>query len=271
MGTQYPDLFAELAKPFDPSEVKVRSQAGRQLHYITARTAMNRLDDVLGPENWSDSYVPTENGTICVLAVTLPDGRVVTKCDAGGDAGMSDQGDNEKSGFSDSFKRACVKFGVGRYLYRDGVPGFVQERLHGQEGVAAVAPQEQAPRDPRRDPRPGDRQHPPQGREPGSDDDRHGGQGQNGGRGHGGPPRSGKALFAWTKDREQEHAVSLLKYLNGWAKLQEFPGRMIDFTPEQVELAYREAVRKLEAVRNGHESADDRRPTALGDDRYEGL
>src|SRR3954453_5822697 len=52
--TQHPDLFAALAAPFDPSEIKNRSQSGRQLHYITARTAMNRLDAVLGPENWWD-------------------------------------------------------------------------------------------------------------------------------------------------------------------------------------------------------------------------
>jgi len=52
--TQFPDLFAALAAPFEPQEVRVRSQGGRQLSYITARTAMNRLDDVLGPENWWD-------------------------------------------------------------------------------------------------------------------------------------------------------------------------------------------------------------------------
>jgi hypothetical protein len=52
--TQHSDLFAALAAPFDPDEVKLRAQAGRQLHYVTARTVMNRLDDVLGPENWWD-------------------------------------------------------------------------------------------------------------------------------------------------------------------------------------------------------------------------
>jgi putative DNA primase/helicase len=46
----------------------------------------------------------------------------VTKCDAGGYAGMADSGDDDKSGYSDAFKRAAVKFGVARYLYRDGVP-----------------------------------------------------------------------------------------------------------------------------------------------------
>ena len=127
--TQYPDLFAALAAPFEPHEVKVRSaQAGRQLHYITARTAMNRLDNVLGPENWWDEYVPSENSVLCRLTIRLPDGSTLTKADAGGYAGMADSGDDDKSGFSDAFKRAAAKFGVARYLYRDGVPTFVRER-----------------------------------------------------------------------------------------------------------------------------------------------
>ena len=52
--TQFPELFAALGASFESQTVRVRSQAGRQLHYITARTAMNRLDSVLGPENWWD-------------------------------------------------------------------------------------------------------------------------------------------------------------------------------------------------------------------------
>lgn len=42
--------------------------------------------------------------------------------------------------------------------------------------------------------------------------------------------------------------MGLLKYLNQWAKLQEFPGRMIDWDAEQVSLAYHEATRKLQAI-----------------------
>src|SRR5215207_6903858 len=134
--TQHPDLFAALAAPFDPSEVKIRSQSSRQLHYITARTAMNRLDSVLGPENWWDRYVPGENSVLCELTIRLPDGSTLTKSDAGGYAGMADSGDDDKSGYSDAFKRAAVKFGVARYLYRDGVPTFVHP------SVAAVDHQE---------------------------------------------------------------------------------------------------------------------------------
>src|SRR4051794_41804956 len=108
---QYPDLFAALAAPFENHEVKLRSASnGKQLHYITARTAMNRLDSVLGPENWWDEYIPGTNSVLCRLSIRLPDGSTLTKADAGGYAGMADSGDDDKSGYSDAFKRAAVKF-----------------------------------------------------------------------------------------------------------------------------------------------------------------
>ena len=88
---------------------------------------MNRLDDVLGPENWWDDFVPLEHSVICRMTIRLPDGTILTKCDAGGYAGLADPGDDDKSGFADAFKRTAVKFGVGRYLYRDGIPRFASE------------------------------------------------------------------------------------------------------------------------------------------------
>lgn len=226
--TKHSDLFAALAAPFDASEVKVRSQSSRMLHYITARTVMNRLDSVLGPENWWDRYVPGPNSVLCELTVRLPDGSTLTKSDAGGYAGMADQGDDDKSGYSDAFKRAAVKFGVARYLYRDGVPGFVQERNGTAEPVAAAAPAPTARASAAAAGAVAAAEAP--------------------GNGHTVPPKSGKALFAWTKEQEQRHAVGLLKYLNGWAKLQEFPGRMVDWDGEQVSLAYSEACRKLHSI-----------------------
>lgn len=122
--TKFPQLFDALCAEFLPHEIKRRRQANRELPYITARTAMNRLDEVLGPENWSDEYTPHEKSVECRLTITLPDGTKLTKCDSGGYAGMQDEGDDEKSGYSDAFKRACVKFGVGRHLYGDGIPRF---------------------------------------------------------------------------------------------------------------------------------------------------
>jgi hypothetical protein len=231
--TQFPDLFAALAAPFDPQEVRVRSQAGRQLHYITTRTAMNRLDDVLGPENWWDEYAPGENSVMCRLTVRLPDGQTITKADAGGYAGMPDSGDDDKSGFSDAFKRAASKFGVGRYLYRDGVPAFVRERE-----PAAAAPAANGAANGTHEPAPAS--NPERLRSSAPRDQ---------------APKTGRALFAWTKEQEQRHEVGLLKYLNSWAKLQDFPGRMVDWDAEQVALGYTEAIRKLQTIGQGSSEA----------------
>ena len=232
--TQYPDLFAALAAPFDPKEVRVRSQAGRDIQYITARTAMNRLDTVLGPENWWDDYLPGENSVLCRLTIRLPDGSTVTKSDAGGHAGMADQGDDEKSGFSDAFKRAAVKFGVSRYLYRDGVPYYGTEQAPQQ---THHEPQ-QRPNDWRERAGVQPPQPPQEQRQEGS----------NGQRQSDGPPRTGRALFAWIKEQETKHDIGLLKYINGWAKLQELPSRVVDWDAEQTALGLREAERKLAAV-----------------------
>jgi hypothetical protein len=63
-----------------------------------------------------------------------------------------------------------------------------------------------------------------------------------------GGPRNGRELFAWIKQVEQQHEVGMLRYVNSWAKLQEFPGRMVDWDSDQVALAYQEAARKLKAI-----------------------
>jgi hypothetical protein len=120
--TQFRDIFAALAEPFRAPELKSKpGKGGGTFFYITSRTAMNRLDDVLGPENWWDGYEVGRKSVVCVLTIRLPDGSLLTKRDAGGSAGLSDEGDDEKSAYSDAFKRAAVKFGVARHIYRDGV------------------------------------------------------------------------------------------------------------------------------------------------------
>lgn len=144
--TRFPDVFARLADRFAKDQIYNRPQGNTKLYYITARTVMNRLDDVLGPENWWDEYEPREHSVVCRLTIRLPDGTTLTKCDAGGGAGMKDEGDDAKSAFSDAFKRAAVKFGVGRYLYEDGVPQFVRDTLAaGQTPPKATQSDEKLP------------------------------------------------------------------------------------------------------------------------------
>ncbi len=226
--TQFPDLFAALAAPFSAQETRARTHGGRQVQYITARTAMNRLDSVLGPENWWDEYIPGESSVLCRLTVRLPDGSTLTKADAGGYAGMPDQGDDDKSGFSDAFKRAAVKFGVGRYLYRDGVPAYRSDEAGSKPHDSKVSHESS--------PIPSRSSEPPAPEAEATDRK---------------APRSGRALFAWTKEQEQRHEVGLLRYLNRWAKFQEFPGRMVDWDADQVNQAYVEAIRKLQSISVG--------------------
>lgn len=231
--TRYPDLFEALAAPFADDEVKVRNESGRSYHYITARTAMNRLDTVLGPENWWDEYVPGENSVLCRLSVRLPDGRTLTKSDAGGYANMKDQGDDDKSGFSDAFKRTCVKFGIARYLYRDGVPDF-RSAAAADEPAAVQA----------------DRPAPPPVSQP--EGPRHEPTGQRPQQPHrGGVPRDGRALYKWAKDRQEETGKEVFKWLQSWGKLQDYPPRVVDWNPDQVANGWDAANKKLEASANG--------------------
>lgn len=114
---------AALAAFFEPDEVKWKAQAVKNNRalacaYIDARLVEERLDEVVGCENWSDAYDVLSDGSVtCRLAVRFG-GEWVTKTDVGSPSEQPDGGDRMKAAFSDALKRAAVKFGIGRYLYR---------------------------------------------------------------------------------------------------------------------------------------------------------
>lgn len=74
---------------------------------------MDRLDRVMGPAGWERRHPHVEKTTTCELTLILPDGTRVTKTDGAGDTDV----EAEKGSLSDSFKRAAVNWGIGRYLY----------------------------------------------------------------------------------------------------------------------------------------------------------
>jgi len=81
--------------------------------YIDARDLMERLDKVMGIEKWRDSYRRDSNGRlICTLELKFEDEWVAKE-----DTGTEGNYEKEKSEFSDAFKRAGVKWGIGRFLY----------------------------------------------------------------------------------------------------------------------------------------------------------
>ena len=117
------ELTEALAAPFDPREVKfkpavVSGNRALALAYVDARVIQDRLDTVLGVSGWQDEYECLPDGSVvCRLRLRLGD-EWITKMDVGGPSEQPDEGDRRKAAFSDSLKRAAVKFGIGRYLYR---------------------------------------------------------------------------------------------------------------------------------------------------------
>lgn len=112
-----------LAEPFAAHELKLKPGvvSGARclaMPYVDARTVMDRLDAVMGVEAWQDDYEPLPDGTVLCRLRLLIGGQWIAKCDAGGPSEQPDAGDRRKAAVSDALKRAAVKFGIGRYLYR---------------------------------------------------------------------------------------------------------------------------------------------------------
>jgi hypothetical protein len=104
-----------LKRPFEEHEVQWREGYGKNskaLAYITARTAQNRLDKTFTPAGWQVSYDYLGDRMICTVSCLIK-GNWISKSDGAGDTGI----EGEKGGISDSFKRACVAWGIARYLY----------------------------------------------------------------------------------------------------------------------------------------------------------
>ncbi|HJT77367.1 MAG TPA: Rad52/Rad22 family DNA repair protein [Gemmataceae bacterium] len=116
-------IMKALAAPFDLTEVKfkpavVSGNRALALAYVDARVIQDRLDEVLGVTGWQDDYECLPDGSVVCRLRLKVGGEWLTKVDVGGPSEQPDEGDRRKAAFSDALKRAAVKFGVGRYLYR---------------------------------------------------------------------------------------------------------------------------------------------------------
>lgn len=134
------DLFERLSAPFPPDKVSWRvgvsnkkkrqretgdnnakATKGQVLAYIDARDVMDRLDEVCGPAGWANRYTHADKKTICEIGLWVDGGMGgdwVWKADGAGESDI----EAEKGALSDSFKRAAVRWGIGRYLYHLPTP-----------------------------------------------------------------------------------------------------------------------------------------------------
>jgi hypothetical protein len=110
------ELMDELAEPFDAERIAWKPQAvsgnrALAIGYADARTYQDRLNEAVRAE-WSDDYEVLDDGAVVLCRLTICG---VTRSDIG-EAPKNDQ-NTATSALVQAFKRACVKFGVGRYLY----------------------------------------------------------------------------------------------------------------------------------------------------------
>ena len=108
----------ELSKPLTIDQIEFRVQSINNGGYATilaykdARVDQQRLDDVVGALNWKREHV--NNNHNCIVSIWCDDKKQwVSKEDTGTESNT----EKEKGLASDSFKRACFNWGIGRELY----------------------------------------------------------------------------------------------------------------------------------------------------------
>ena len=125
------EIYHALSRPWPKGEVKERKgPGGKMLSYVDARQVQNRLDEVVGTENWQTHFSEVCGNYCCTLSLKI-DGEWVAKSDGAGETSI----EGDKGGFSDAFKRAAVSFGIARYLYSDSK--MTPEQFDKRRGVMA--------------------------------------------------------------------------------------------------------------------------------------
>lgn len=110
--------FKKLSEPLPISSIDFRVQSINKGWYATilaykdARVDMNRLDEICGVENWKREH--SRDNKNCMVSIWDESKNVwVSKEDTGTESNTEE----EKGLASDSFKRACFNWGIGRELY----------------------------------------------------------------------------------------------------------------------------------------------------------
>lgn len=99
------------------SEIDIRVQSVTEkgfilLLYKDARADMTILDEVVGPMDWKREH--TRDNSNCIVSIWDKEKmQWISKEDTGSESNS----DKEKGLASDSFKRACFNWGIGRELY----------------------------------------------------------------------------------------------------------------------------------------------------------
>lgn len=99
-------------------DIEVRVQSAKAsgvilLLYKNARVDMNILDETVFAENWQREHYECKGNLFCKVGIRDKNGAWIWKSDCGTESNTEAQ----KGEASDSFKRACFNWGIGRELY----------------------------------------------------------------------------------------------------------------------------------------------------------
>ncbi|MCK9479877.1 MAG: hypothetical protein M0R40_10340, partial [Firmicutes bacterium] len=108
-------MFRELkAEEIDVRIGKIGKNMTTLLLYKDARVDMDILDETVGAMNWQREPLMVGVNLHCVVSLWDSEKKQwVSKSDVGTES----YSEKEKGQASDSFKRACVNWGIGRELY----------------------------------------------------------------------------------------------------------------------------------------------------------
>lgn len=104
----------------DDIEIRVQSVKSKGLVlllYKNARVDMNILDETVGSENWQREHYECKGNLFCRVGIRVKDDDGVGIWIWKSDCGSESNTEAEKGESSDSFKRACFNWGIGRELY----------------------------------------------------------------------------------------------------------------------------------------------------------
>lgn len=106
-------LFRNLTKDEIKVRVGVVTEKGCQLLlYKDARCDMDILDETCGSGNWMCKYSENKGNLFCSVGIRINNEWIWKE-----DCGVETYTEKQKGEASDAFKRACVRWGIGRELY----------------------------------------------------------------------------------------------------------------------------------------------------------
>tara|TARA_R110002020_G_scaffold148713_1_gene324724 strand:+ start:2382 stop:2909 length:528 start_codon:yes stop_codon:yes gene_type:complete len=108
----------KLSEPLSVGDIEFRVQSINKGGYATilaykdARVDMNRLDEAVGPLNWKREHCRDNHN--CIVSIWNEEAKQWVSKE---DTGTESNAEAKKGLASDSFKRACFNWGIGRHLY----------------------------------------------------------------------------------------------------------------------------------------------------------